>query len=72
VYDESKYRSQNAYIPFGEWIINTLTLMNEHELWCAKAIADNAQVPFVVRCDCKPPTQRPKKDKQPVLFTLKK
>lgn len=25
-----------------------------HEPWCAKSIAFNAQLPWAVRCDCKP------------------
>lgn len=31
----------------------------QHETWCAKVIAYNAQVPFNVRCDCqkKPPSK---------------
>jgi hypothetical protein len=30
----------------------------EHQPWCAKAIAANAELPWTVRCDCKP---KPKK-----------
>lgn len=34
-----------------------------HQQWCAKVIAANAEVPWTVRCDCKP--KKPKKKKHP-------
>ena len=35
--------------------------MSEHEPWCAKVIAANAELPWSVRCDCKPRKKRPPK-----------
>lgn len=39
-------------------------MKKEHEVWCAKVIADNAQVPYVVKCDCKP-------KKKPIIINPK-
>jgi hypothetical protein len=42
-----------------------VTTMTQHETWCAAVIAENAMLPWRVRCDCKP-----KKPKEPNLLPL--
>lgn len=42
-----------------------------HEPWCAQVIAENAELFWRVRCDCKPPKpKKPKKARPLPLFDL--